>query len=91
MSDIDLLVLVDGDNRDRNAARVRNRYESLRRIIPMLAEGGLALYHPEEFRALYTHCPFYQHRFDSGATVNHHSIRSSTRSSKPASKTRGSM
>jgi len=66
LSDIDLLVLVDGDNRDRNAARVRNRYESLRRIIPMLAEGELALYHPEEFRALYTHCPFYRHRFDSG-------------------------
>jgi predicted nucleotidyltransferase len=66
LSDIDLLVLVDGANRERNAARVRNRYESLRRIIPMLAEGELALYHPEEFRALYTHCPFYRHRFDSG-------------------------
>ncbi len=66
LSDIDLLVMVDSENRKRDAARVRNRYESLRRAIPMLGDGELAVYHPEEFRELYAHSPFYRQRFDAG-------------------------
>jgi len=44
LSDIDLLVVIDNEQHQRVAARVQYQYELLRRIIPMLAKGELALY-----------------------------------------------
>ncbi len=66
LSDIDLLALVGENGYQTNAARVRNRYESLRRLIPMLGAGELALYSPAEFERLYKYSPFYRNRFDAG-------------------------
>ena len=66
LSDIDLLVMVDSEQRSQTGAQVRYHYEYLRRRIPMLPEGELALYDPEQFRLLYEQSPFYRHRFEQG-------------------------
>ncbi len=66
LSDIDLLVLVDEDNYPRAGARVRYQYECLRRRIPMLGAGELAVYHPRQFRELYDYSAFYRNRFEMG-------------------------
>ena len=66
LSDIDLLVVIDDEQHQRVAARVQYQYELLRRVVPMLAEGELALYNTGQFRLLYQHSPFYQYRFDQG-------------------------
>jgi predicted nucleotidyltransferase len=66
LSDIDLLVMVDGKQHNRVRAQVLYHYELLRRRIPMLPEGELALYNPEEFRTLYEQSPFYRQRFEQG-------------------------
>jgi len=66
LSDIDLLVMVDGDGEGRIAAQVRHEYRRLRRLIPMLGEGELALYRPDQFRRLFEHSPFYRNRFQTG-------------------------
>ena len=66
LSDIDLLVMVDRGQPNRVRAQVRYQYELLRRLIPMLPEGELALYDPEEFRTLHEQSPFYRHRFEQG-------------------------
>jgi predicted nucleotidyltransferase len=66
LSDIDLLVMVDGKPHHRVRAQVLYQYELLRRLIPMLPEGELALYDPEEFRTLHEQSAFYRHRFEQG-------------------------
>jgi hypothetical protein len=66
LSDIDLLVMLDGKQSHRVRAQTRYQYELLRRLIPMLPEGELALYDPGEFRFLYEHSPFYRQRFEQG-------------------------
>ncbi len=66
LSDIDLLVMVERGQPNRVRAQVRYQYELLRRLIPMLPEGELALYDPEEFRTLHEQSPFYRHRFEQG-------------------------
>lgn len=66
LSDIDLLVIIDDEQHRRVAARVHYQYELLRRLVPMLAEGELALYSTGQFPLLYKHSPFYRHRFDQG-------------------------
>src|SRR5208337_133404 len=66
LSDIDLLVMVTRGQHHRVRAQVRYQYELLRRLIPMLPEGELALYDPEEFRTLHEQSPFYRHRFEQG-------------------------
>jgi hypothetical protein len=66
LSDIDLLVMIGDEQNQRVGARVQYHYEFLRRIIPMLAEGELAVFSPEQFRSLYQYSPFYQHRFNRG-------------------------
>ncbi len=66
LSDIDLLVMVDSNQPNRVRASVLYQYELLRRLIPMLPEGELALYDFEEFRTLYEQSPFYRYRFEQG-------------------------
>jgi predicted nucleotidyltransferase len=66
LSDIDLLVMVDSRQNSRVRAQIHYQYELLRRRIPMLPEGELALYDPGEFRILYEQSPFYRHRFEQG-------------------------
>ncbi len=67
LSDIDLLVMLDGDAPQGTAGRVRRQYALLRRFVPMLPpEEELALYEPEQFRRLYERSPFYRLRFDRG-------------------------
>jgi predicted nucleotidyltransferase len=66
LSDIDLLIMINGDNRSRVAERVRYQYELLRRFVPMLPEGELELYEPRQFRLLHEYSPFYRHRFEQG-------------------------
>ena len=58
--------MVDTERHEQAAARVRYQYELLRRAIPMLPEGELWLYHPQQFRELYEHSEFYRNRFDQG-------------------------
>ena len=50
LSDLDLLVLVDNEQHQLVAERVRYQYELLRLVIPMLPPGELWLYHPRQFR-----------------------------------------
>jgi hypothetical protein len=67
LSDIDLLVVVDGELSGRAAALVRHQYDLLRRVIPMLPEPAeLGIYNREYFRLLYECSPFYRGRFDAG-------------------------
>jgi len=67
LSDIDLLVMVEGELGGRAAARVRHQYDLLRRVIPMLPEPAeLGVYNREYFRLLYDCTPFYRARFDQG-------------------------
>jgi hypothetical protein len=66
LSDIDLLLLTDSEQAQRIADRAQYDYELLRRIVPMLAQGELAVYSVERFRALYQYSPFYQQRFNRG-------------------------
>lgn len=66
LSDIDLLVMVDSEGHELAAARVRYQYELLRRAVPMLPQGELWLYHPQQFRELYEYVPFYRNRFHQG-------------------------
>jgi predicted nucleotidyltransferase len=67
LSDIDLLVMVDGELSGKTAARVRHQYDLLRRIVPMLPEPAeLEIYNREHFRLLYEYSPFYRGRFDQG-------------------------
>ena len=66
LSDIDLLVMVDSEGHELAAARVRYQYELLRRAVPMLPQGELWLYHPQQFRELYEYLPFYRNRFNQG-------------------------
>jgi hypothetical protein len=66
LSDIDLLVVVEDDPEGRAAAQVRYQYEFLRRMIPMMAEGELALYDPNQLLALYRYSPFHRNRFEQG-------------------------
>jgi hypothetical protein len=67
LSDIDLMVMVEGELTGKMAARVRHQYDLLRRVIPMLPEPGeLGLYNREYFQLLYRHSAFYRGRFDEG-------------------------
>jgi predicted nucleotidyltransferase len=67
LSDIDLMVMVEGDLTGKAAARVRHQYDLLRRVIPMLPEPGeLGLYNREHFQLLYRRSAFYRGRFDQG-------------------------
>jgi len=67
LSDIDLMVMVDGELSGRVAARVRHQYDLLCRVIPMLPEPAeLGVYNREYFHLLYESTPFYRGRFDQG-------------------------
>jgi hypothetical protein len=66
LSDIDLLLLTDDEQARRIADRAQHDYELLRRIVPMLAKGELAVYSVEQFRALYQYSAFYRQRSDRG-------------------------
>ena len=66
LSDIDLLVMVDSTKASRVRAQIHYQYELLRRLIPMLPEGELALFDPGEFRILYEQSPFHRQRFEQG-------------------------
>jgi hypothetical protein len=67
LSDIDLMVMVEGELTGKPAARVRHQYDLLRCVIPMLPEPGeLGLYNREYFHLLYHHSAFYRGRFDEG-------------------------
>jgi predicted nucleotidyltransferase len=66
LSDIDLLVMVESEGHELAAARVRYQYELLRRAVPMLPQGELWLYYPQQFLELYEWVPFYRNRFHQG-------------------------
>jgi hypothetical protein len=67
LSDIDLLVMVEGELSGKPAARVRHQYDLLRCVIPMLPEPAeLGIYNKEYFRLLYERSTFYRGRFDEG-------------------------
>jgi hypothetical protein len=67
LSDIDLLVMVNGELNGQTAARVRHQYDLLRRVIPMLPDPEeLEIYNREHFRLLYENSGFYRGRFDQG-------------------------
>ena len=66
LSDVDLLLLIDSEQEQRIAARAQHDYELLRRVVPMLAEGELAVYSLEQFKSLYHYSLFYRHRFNRG-------------------------
>jgi predicted nucleotidyltransferase len=66
LSDIDLLVVIEGEPARRLASRVQYQYDLLRRLFPMLAEGELAVYSVQRLRLLYEYSTFYRRRFDEG-------------------------
>jgi hypothetical protein len=66
LSDIDLLVVVDGIKYPDAASQASHHYELLRRFFPMLAENELGIYNTGQLQNLYKYSPFYRHRLDQG-------------------------
>jgi hypothetical protein len=67
LSDIDLMVMVEGSLEGKAAALVRHQYDLLRRVVPMLPEPAeLEIYNREHFAALSRWSPFYRNRFELG-------------------------